>query len=204
MLAEYDAELTESIQAELDAQLDAEYDAMMREREINQQRIQTFVAFASAIGNLAGSLADIYETDADADEAAAQKAKSLKVAAAIINTIGGAVSAFTSTWGAAEIPLSAKMVLAPVNAAAVLAAGYAQVKQINAVKVGKGGSSGASVSAPTMPAFSTSIQQVRSVTGAAEEERLNQMAAKNRVYILASDLQAERDSTRVRVAETAF
>lgn len=201
LLAEYDAELTASIQAELDAQLDAEFDAMLEERQLMQQRVQTFTAFASAIGNLAGSLADIYEADSEKDEEAAQKAKALKVAAAVINTIGGAVSAFTSTWSAAEIPLSAKMVLAPINAASVLAAGYAQVKQIQAVKVGKGGNSQAVVPAPTMP---TSVTPVRSVTNASEEERLNQMASNQRVYILASDLQAERASTRVRIAETSF
>lgn len=54
------------------------------------------------------------------------------------------------------------------------------------------------------PAFSVSVPQVRNVTGASEEERLNRIAGPQRVYILASDLQAERDSSRVRVRETTF
>lgn len=193
-------EITAAVQEQLDAQLEAERAAAEEEARIRQQRLQTFFSYADALSNLAGSLADIYEADADADEEAAKKAKALRTAGAIISTISGAVAAFTSTWSAAELPLSVKAVLAPVNATAVLAAGYAQVKQINAVKVGSGGG-GAMVPAP---AFSASVPQVRNVTGASEEERLNRIAGPQRVYILASDLQAERDSSRVRVRETTF
>lgn len=195
------AEITAAVQEQLDAQLEAEWNALQEERRIKEQRLATFMAYASALGNLAGSLADIYEADAEADEKAARKAKALRTAGAIISTISGAVSAFTSTWSAAELPLSVKAVLAPVNAASVLAAGYAQVRQINAVKVGNAGGGGAVMPAP---AFTASVPQVRNVTGASEEERLNRMAGPQRVYILASDLQAERDSSRVRIQETSF
>lgn len=195
------AEITAAVQEQLDAQLEAERLALQEEQRLKQQRLATFMAYASALGNLAGSLADIYEADAEADEKAARKAKALRTAGAIISTISGAVSAFTSTWSAAELPLSVKAVLAPVNAASVLAAGYAQVRQINAVKVGSSGGGGAVMPAP---AFTASVPQVRNVTGASEEERLNRMARPQRVYILASDLQAERDSSRVLIQETSF
>lgn len=177
-------------------QEEAEY-----QKKLNEARIEAAFGYANALSDVLGSVADIYEANGEADEAAAQKAKALRTASAIISTISGAVAAYMNTIKSIEIPAVA-IPLAVANAAVVMAAGMAQVKQINAVKVGDGGSKGsAAVSAPSMI---SSPAQVRTITGASEEERLNQMAAKNRVYILASDLQAERDSTRVRVAETAF
>lgn len=194
---------TAEVQAQLDAQIEAEYDAMMAERRIQQQRIATFTAFGGALADIAGSIADIYEADAEADEQAAKKAKQLRTAGAIISTLSGAVSAFTSTWSAAELPYTAKMILAPLNAAAVIAAGMAQVKQINAVKVG----SGTGDAAPAMaaaPTFAPAISMTRSVTGRSETERLNKMAEDSRVYLVYSDLEIANTRQRVRVKETEF
>lgn len=195
------AEATNAIQAMLDAQLQAEWDAAQKEKEIQQQRLATFFGFTNALSDIAGSIADIYEADSEADEQAAQKAKALRTASAIIATLSGAVAAFTSTWSAAELPYTAKMVLAPTNAAAVLAAGYAQVKQINAVKVGNASGGGAAVPAP---AFSPAVSQVRNITGASEEERLNRMASNQRVYLVYSDLEIANTGQRVKVRETEF
>lgn len=171
------------------------------EEKRNKARIEAAFGYANALSDVLGSVADMYEANGEADEASAQKAKALRTASAIISTISGAISAYMNTIESIKYTPVA-IPLAVANAAVVMAAGMAQVKQINAVKVGDGGSKGGvAVSAPSMI---SSPAQVRTITGASEEERLNQMAAKNRVYILASDLQAERDSTRVRVAETAF
>lgn len=200
MDADMDAE-TAALQAMLDAQLQAEWDAAQKEKEIQQQRLATFFGFANTLSDITGSIADIYEADSEADEQAAQKAKALRTASAIIATLSGAVAAFTSTWSAAELPYTAKMVLAPTNAAAVLAAGYAQVKQINAVKVGNASGSGAAVPAP---AFSPAVSQVRNITGASEEERLNRMASNQRVYLVYSDLEIANTGQRVKVRETEF
>lgn len=202
MLEDINKETTDGIQAELDAQLDAEWDAMMEERRIFQQRVDTFTAFTSGIASLASSLADIYEADSEADEEAAKKAKALKIASTIISTIGGAVSAYTSTWAAAELPVSVKTVLAPINAAAVLAAGYAQVRQMNAVPVGGSGGSGAMVSAPAAPV--AAIQQVRTVTGASEVDRLNEAVGNIRAYVVESDITAKQDLHRRRTDEASF
>ena len=201
MLADANEELTASIQEELDAQLDAEFDAMMREREIMRQRIDVFQQFSGAVASIAGTIADIYEQDADASAEAARKAKGFKTAEAIISTLSGAVAAYVSTW-TSELPLSVKSILAPVNAAAVLAAGYAQVRKIQSTSVtGTASPVAATVAAP---AVTIPMQQVRTITGASEEVRLNQMASPQRVYILASDLQAERNASRVQLAETSF
>ena len=47
-------------------------------------------------------------------------------------------------------------------------------------------------------------ETVRSVTSATEEERLNQMAKDQRVYILSSDIEASLDDNKTRVEESSF
>lgn len=166
---------------------------------LNKEKVDSYLSMASSISDVFGALADIYEANGEEDEKSVQQAKALRTASAIISTISGAISAYMNTIESVKVPQIA-IPLAVANAATVAAAGFAQIKQINAVKVG-GSSAGATVAAPT---YTPNITQVRSVTGASEEERLNRMAADQRVYILASDLQAERRATRVQIQETSF
>lgn len=173
-----------------------------QEVALQKARIQAAFQYADAVASIAGSLADIYEANGQADAKAAAKAKGLRIAETTISTISGAVSAYMNTIESIKIPAVA-IPLAVVNAATVLAAGFAQIKKIQSTKIpGAASSAGAVVQPPTVSA--PAVQQVRTITGASEEERLNRMASGQRVYILASDLQAERDSTRVRIAETSF
>lgn len=185
----------------LDTQLRLEREAAEESKKIQQSKIQAYFGYANAVSDIAGSIADIYEADAEADEEAAKKSKALRVSSAIISTISGAVAAFMSTWKAEELPIYIKAPLAAANAASVLAAGYAQVKQINAVKVGDSTGGGAAVPAP---AFSPAVSQVRNITGASEEERLNRMASNQRVYLVYSDLEIANTGQRVKVRETEF
>ncbi len=182
------------------AEIEAERKAQEEREKMNKARIDGLQQLAGATSSILGSIADLYDENSEADEAAAQKAKALRTASAIIDTISGAVSAYMGTIKAfAGQPFA--IPAAAANAAAVLAAGYAQIRSINAVKVGD---SGAAQQLAPAPVVQPSFAQVRNITGRSEEERLNRMASPSRVYILASDLQAERDSARVRVAETAW
>ena len=204
LLAESDAALTESIQSELDAQLSAEWDALQEEKRIKGERMALMFDFAAGVADLAGSIAEIYEANGEADEKSAKKAKALRVAESIINTISGAVAAFTGTIK--SIPGPAGIALAAINSAAVLAAGYANVRKIQQQKVGSGGGDGgASIPAiATAPATPASIRQVRTITGATEEQRLNAMAGDQRVYLVYSDVEAAARSQRVKVQETSW
>ena len=204
LLAESDAALTESIQSELDAQLNAEWDALQEEKRIKGERMALMFDFAAGVADLAGSIAEIYEANGEADEKSAKKAKALRVAESIINTISGAVAAFTGTIK--SVPGPAGIALAAINSAAVLAAGYANVRKIQQQKVGSGGGDGgASIPAiATAPATPASIQQVRTITGATEEQRLNAMAGDQRVYLVYSDVEAAARSQRVKVQETSW
>lgn len=195
---EYDAELAKRQEWEKAA----EQAAADWQIEQNERRLNSFLSLGSAVANIASALADIYDADAEASEEAAAKSKALQTAAAIIQTITGAVGAYMSTWTAPELPLLTKSILAPLNAASVLAAGYAQVRQINAVKVG--GSSGGGSAAVTPPSYTPAIQQVRTVTGQSAEDRLNRMASDTRVYLVYSDVERAQTARRVQVQETEF
>ena len=195
-------EQTDAFFAAIEAQVAAEKAAAEEEARIKQQRLENFISFTSAISTLAGNLAAIYEADAEAGEEAAQKAKALKIASAIISTIGGAVSAYTSTLE--SVPAPAGLILAPINAAAVLAAGYAQVKQMSAVKVGSstGGGTAAVVSAPTAPV--AEVRPTATYTGAQEIDRLNQSVKNIRAYVVESDITGKQELHRRRLAEASF
>lgn len=193
----------DSMEAAQWAEIEAERKAQEEREKMNKARIDSLMQLAGATSSILGSIADLYDENSEADEAAAQKAKALRTASAIIDTISGAVGAYMQT--VKTMPAPWNIPVAAANAASVLAAGYAQIRQINATKVGSGGSS--AVSTPAMvsaPAMQPAVSQVRNVTSASEVERLNRMAGPQRVYILASDLQAERDASRVRIAETAW
>ena len=190
--------------SEIDALWDGYMDDLLarqqEERELQQQRIDALFSAADATASIFDTLADIYEANDEADEKATQKAKALRTASAIISTIAGAVSAYMNTIESIKIPQIA-IPLAALNAASVLAAGYAQVKQINSVKVGSG--RGASASVPA-PAVTPAVAQVRAVTGQSEEDRLNKIASDTRVYLVYSDVERAAASQRVKVQESEF
>ena len=48
------------------------------------------------------------------------------------------------------------------------------------------------------------VPQIRTITGAREEDRLNQMASSQRVYLVYSDIEKANTAARVRVQETEF
>ena len=173
-----------------------------RERRRNEERIEAMFTYAGATASVLESIADIYEANGEEDEKSAATAKALRTASAVIDTISGAVAAYMNTIKSIEFtPVAIPMAVA--NAATVLAAGMAQIKQINAVKVGNSGGGGASaVASPVMAA--PAVQQVRTITGAREEDRLNQMASNQRVYLVYSDIEKANTAARVRVQETEF
>lgn len=172
-----------------------------QDRQNMIQSLQTMAAQTSAI---LGTIADLWEQNGDVSEKQQERIKGIRTAGAIIDTISGAVGAFmgitkdTGGWGIAA---------AATQAAAVLAAGYAQVRKIQSTNVsGKnastgGGSIGASVSAP---AVIQQVQRTRTITSASEEERLNRMAEDQRVILVYSDVEEARKHVEVVQSESEF
>jgi hypothetical protein len=187
----------EALAAEIDAlweaQVEADLKAKAEMEKLAQARVETLKAAASGITTILGAIADAYESEGDESEASANRIKALRVAAATIDTISGAIGAFMQA--SANIAPPYGQIVGGIQAAAVVAAGTAQIAKLNAVKVGKGGGSStpAAVSAPTV---SPSIPQYAQITGASQEDLLNRMAGDQRVYILQSDIEAAGNASK--------
>jgi hypothetical protein len=159
---------------------------------------------ASATSSILGSIADMYEADAEGSEENANKIKNLRIAAATIETISGAIGAFMQA--SSTIPPPYGQIVGAAAAAAVTAAGIAQIAQIKSTNVSTSGG-GSSITSPAVssaPTISPNVPNVRSVTSASEEDRLNRMAMDQRVYILADDIQASQDQIKTQVSESSF
>lgn len=173
-------------------------------KEKAKQQMEVMQSVASATSGILGSIADMYESDEKNSEKNANKIKGLRIASATIDTISGAIGAFMQAVQTIPPPMGA--IIGGIQAAAVTAAGIAQIAKLKSTKV----SGSASNSAPTAPAVTSApvrtidIQQVRSVTSASEEDRLNQMASDQRVVLVMSDLEVKQNQSRVQVAEASF
>lgn len=192
----------DEVLSEIDAKQKAEL-SEMAERVRQKQALME--GAASATSAILGSIADMYEANGDVSVEQAERIKAMRIASATIDTISGAIAAYTGTIEVVKGP--AGVILGAVQAAAVTAAGLAQIAQIRNTSVtGGGGGSASGVSvAQAAPSTALNLEQVKSVTAGGGTERLNaRQRQSSRVYILASDLQAERNDARARVAETSF
>jgi len=247
----------DEVLGEVDRQ-QAESVAAMAERLKQKQALMQGVA--SATSSILGSIADMYEANGDESVEQAERVKAMRIASATIDTISGAIAAYTGTIEVVKGP--AGVILGAVQAAAVTAAGLAQIAQIrntsvtgessgstgpvssmssgstaaatsalqtvnaatgadaearlNGMRTASGNAAGAArqeapgtedAQTPAQvqaPSTSPRVETVRNVTTKSEERRADAAAGPQRVYILASDLQAERSATRARVAETSF
>ena len=194
----------ESEEAFRTRQLQAEKEYYNAKKAQVQSWMQTLSGMASGVSSILGSIADAMEDNTEMTEEEAKKAKNLRVASATIDMLQGAVTAYA---GAQSLGVPMGPIIGAINAAAVIATGIANIAKIKATQVSANSSSSqtpivpAQVNAPTV---SPQVQQVRTLTSASEEDRLNRMADDHRVYILSSDLEAERDQHRVQVEETTF
>lgn len=217
-LNEAQKELDDELQAEIDATFQAEVEslqnALKEEEEARQKDLEKTKATAEAkkkvlqsvaknTSSILGSIADLYEADSENAEKNANKIKNLRIAAATIDTISGAIGAFMQA--SETIPPPYGQIVGAIEAAAITAAGIAQIAQMKSTNVSGEGSSRPTISAmASAPTLQPNVTNVRSVTTASEEDRLNQMAKEQRVYILASDIQASQDQIKTQVSESSF
>ncbi len=185
-------------------QLQAEKEYYKAKKSQVKSWMDTLSGMASGVSSILGSIADYMEENTEMTEEEAKKAKNLRIAAATIDMLQGAVTAYA---GAQTLGVPMGPIVGAINAAAVVAAGIANIAKIKATQVSKNGSSSTSATVPAQvqaPAVTPQVQQVRNLTSSSEEERLNRMADDHRVYILSSDLEADRTQHRVQVEETTF
>ncbi len=206
-----DAQIQEEVDAVNEAIMES-YDEMIAKEEeermaaeaMAKAKIQTLQSVAGATSSILGSIADMYEADGEQSEKSARQIKALRIASATIDTISGAIGAYMQA--VATIPPPWGIIAGAANAATVTAAGIAQIAQIKNTEVSRqGGSSGiASPAIAAAPTLTTQVSNVRTVTSASEEDRLNQMAQDQRVYILSSDIEASQNQIKTQVAESSF
>lgn len=192
-----------SVEIELRA---AEEKARIRKQD-EQQRVELQKAALNATSGILGSLADIYEANGKEDKKAAKRAKALRIAGATIDMFQGATTAYATAQSLGPI---AGPIIGGINAAAVITAGMANIAKIRNTDVSGesvSGSGGSTASAPAVvqaPTVQPTITEVRTLTGASEEDKLNAQNEPQRVYILESDIEAAANASRARVAETTF
>lgn len=182
-------------------ELAADKEYTQAKRALIQEGIALYQSYSAAVSGLLGSLADMYESDTNASQREVRKAKNLRIAGATIDMLSGVVTAIAQ---AQQLGPIAGPIMAAINSAAVIAAGTANINKIKAQQVSTGGSSSQTPTVVDAPAVMPAVNEVRNITSDREEERLNAMAGDQRVYILSSDLEADRHSRAVQIAETTF
>ena len=186
------------------------------EKAILQQRIDNYSNLANGIGDIFGSIADIYQTeiqsqkDADGQYNAESRkkfewVKRLQIAQATIQTISGAIAAFMGCqslgqpWGA---------IIGAVQAAAVTAAGMAQIAQIKAQKLdGSSSSSNSTRYAIATPSITDyNPQGTTNLTSGQETQDLANALTKNpiKAFVVESEVTSKQELANQRRNETTF
>ena len=170
------------------------------------------MASADAVGNLMGTVASMMEDEINRklesgkiDEKQAKEAfervKKLQLAEVWINTLSGVANAYMS---AMKLGAFAGPIVGAANAAAALAFGVAQHRQIKATQFGGGGGGSQTAGGLQMMA----VSPVADTTQAANEmTALNIQGGKQddiKVYILESDIEDTMRRVSVREQETTF
>lgn len=208
------ARIREEANAKIVAAEQAVTDALKAEDEKRKQDAKdaaekmkkAWEAGIAGTANLLSTLADVYEANSEADEKNAGKVKALRIASATIEMLQGAVTAFSSAF---ELGPIAGPIVGAINAAAVTAAGLANIAKIRSVSTSGKGNTSVSPTKPaiTSPQVSAPAQATASplalATMATDTQTLNAIGSQ-RVYILASDIQASDNARKVQVAETTF
>lgn len=181
-----------------------------REREHLETRRNMMMSLASSTSAILGSMADMMEANTKGSEKEERRIKGLRIASATINAISGAVGAYTQA--SATIPPPAGQIVGAASAAAVLTAAMAQIAQMKAVNVSA--SERSTVSAPSLPGVTVTpppidIQDYTNKTGQTATDTINQAPAAEaskpqKVYILSSDLEADRRQVEIQQSETSF
>ena len=215
LTAEMDAVLAEQ-QALIDAEVEqyiaaledeARAEQIVRDEQVKmakeaaEKKAATMAAYADAVSGILTAVADAMESGTDVTEAEERKAKNLRIAAATIDMLQGAVTAFST---AQQLGPIAGPIVGAINAAAVVATGLANISKIRSTNVSKDASPTASAPAQVQaPAVQTAVPTTTVVNGARTETALNR-AANARVVLVQSDVEAAAATSRVQVEESSF
>ena len=195
-----DAEVEQYIAALED---EAAAEKIVRETEVKmakeaaKQKLDSMQAYASGASGVLNGVADMLEAEG-------KSAKNLRIAAATIDMISGAVTAFST---AQQLGPVAGPIVGAINAAAVVASGLANIAKIRATNVSKDAAPTSSAPAQatvSAPALETAVPTTTVINGARTETALNRAARPQKVVLVQSEAEAMAEMTRVQVAEASF
>ena len=196
------------------------------EADLLEQRYENWMSLADGIAKLMGGIGDCFEVQVDlhkkkleADGKLDDKerkmledqynntVKPMRIAEATISTITGAIDAFTS---AQKLGPPMGPILGAVNAAAVIAAGIANIAKIASTNPYSDNSSSlngatASMSATVTPTVSDyNPEYTSNLTGKSDTDYLNEALGKQKLFVSVVDINDAQERGRVRVAESSF
>lgn len=221
--AEIERELA-ALKMELSDQTTRNYldnvDAQVKAEESKKKKVQASVRSVSdsfsAFGNLIGTVAGIEQNRIEqqlengkiSEEEAKkefERVKKMQIAEAVAATISGGIGAYMNDIKTYTPPFS--YIMAGIDMASTLAAGYAQVKQIQSQTLNGGGGSGISSASGGGQSASLDMISVSPIL----DERQDTVAmtrltdqTNQRVYILQSDITESNRQVEVRQSETTF
>ena len=204
-------QLLKALDEEMAAEFEADKDRVSQELKNSKERQKIADAEYKHKQQITQQTAALLQAGAQLAGESTAVGKAMAVAAATISTYQAAQAAYQAAF--MPVPTYASPVLGAINMAAAIATGLANIKSILSVDssggtgYGSSSSSGAAVSTPaivTPPAVVQEVATVRSLTGASEEERLNQMASDQRVYLVYSDVEQAGRRVQVQQSETSF
>lgn len=188
------------------------------EKALLDQRRQNWFDFANSIGDVLGSIADMQMASIDSEketliaqgkteeeanrmlEGKFEAAKGFQIAQATINTITGAIAAF---MGCQELGQPWGLALGIAQAAAVTAAGVAQIAQIKKTTIGS--TSGNITSPIVTPRLNDySPDRVQNITTAEDEKKLQETLNNTNIWVSVEDINSAQNLNKVRVAESTF
>ena len=141
IIAEDTAELTAEIEAYLEGERIAYEASVKYAQDAAKKKLAAMSAYADGASGLLSAVAEAMESGSDASEREVKAAKNLRIAAATIDMISGAVTAFSTAQSLGPI---AGPIVGAINAAAVVAAGIANIAKIKSTNVSKDSSPTAS------------------------------------------------------------
>ena len=177
-------------------------------KEYRQKHLEIEQNLSASLTSIWGSINDIYESNAKAqgktDEEVFNQTKGSKIAVATIDTIQGALAAFMSYQ---EYPQPWGGILGAIQAAAVTAAGMAQIAQIKATQFN---SAGQNISNPQAVVNATprlsdyQPDMTANLTGASETQNLANALQSTPIYVSVTDIDAAQAKVRDRNSESSF
>ena len=221
MLDEADEEWVKLFTAETDAEFQANLEALKAytdeeaalhaksvkdAEEAAKRKVAAMDAFATGTADLLDAIADAYESNGELTEKEEKRVKNLRIAAATINMLQGAVTAFAT---AQELGPIAGPIVGAINAAAVVATGIANIAKIKSTNVSRDSapsSSGADTGAAAVqaPSLPEAVPTTTVVNGAKTETALNNAAKDRKVYLVYSEAEAMGEQVAVTEAESSF